>query len=89
MCKEWPKVKKIVQRNCGHLAKKQHTVWTKFLTKQGSHYPNCKLVIEIVLVILASLRCGRAGLFNHQIATHRQALTHEERVIKRNSTDQD
>ena len=61
MCKEWPKVKNIVQRNYGHLAKTQHTVWSKFLTKQGSHYPNCKLVIEIILVILASSSAVERG----------------------------
>ena len=52
--KEWPKIKQFVRRNYGHLAKRQHCVWTKFLNKQGTHYPNCSQLIKIILVILSS-----------------------------------
>ena len=53
--REWPEIKQFVRRNYGHIAKRQHCVWTTFLNNQGAYYPNCRKNIEIVLV---SRRCA-------------------------------
>ena len=65
--KEWPKIKQFVRRNYGHLAKRQHCVWTKFLNKQGTHYPNCSQLIKIILVILLSQGLLYSGHVNAQL----------------------